>query len=68
MVRRRFFHFYNMGAYDGETETRVMCNFFSRDENDKLHVGQSQIMLASEWPTYRDIIERSGWKHDAAPF
>jgi len=56
------FHFYNAGRYDGETETRVMCNFYSLS-NGAMNIGQSQLVLASEWPAYRAHIEANGWTH-----
>jgi len=60
MDRTLHFHFYNAGAYDGETETRVMCNFCSL-RNGVMTPGQSQLVLSSEWPAYRTYIEKTGW-------
>jgi hypothetical protein len=56
------FSFYDAGAYDGETEHRIMCSFYSLTNGDRCP-GQSQLVLASEWPLFRDHIEKSGWVH-----
>ena len=56
------FHFYDVGAYDGETEHRIMCNFYSLRDG-RINIGQSQLVLASEWPAYRATIEANGWTH-----
>lgn len=64
-MRTLHFHFYDAGAYDGDTEHRIMCNFYSLCEG-KMNVGQSELVLASEWPTYRSHIERNGWSHRVA--
>ncbi len=57
-----YFNFYDAGAYDGETEHRIMCNFYSL-RNGKHNVGQSQLVLSSEWPSYRTHIEKNGWTY-----
>lgn len=57
------FHFYDAGAYEGETEHRIMCNFYSLRSDGSINVGQSQLVLASEWPAYRTQIERNGWAY-----
>ena len=62
MKKTLHFSFYNVGAYDGETEQHIMCSFYSLIDG-KVNIGQSQLMLASEWPTYRKVIERNGWVH-----
>lgn len=62
MTKTLHFSFYDAGAYDGETEHRIMCNFYSL-RGGSVNVGQSQLVLASEWPTYRARIERNGWVH-----
>ncbi len=56
------FHFYDAGAYDGETEHRIMCNFYSLRDG-KVNIGQSELVLASDWLTFRAAIERNGWIH-----
>jgi hypothetical protein len=56
------FHFYDAGAYDGETEHRIMCDFYSLC-NGKVTIGQSQLVLASEWPMFRTYLELGGWTH-----
>jgi hypothetical protein len=56
------YHAYNCGAYDGETETRIICNFGSLRADGTVRPGQSEIMLASEWPDYRTFIEANGWR------
>jgi hypothetical protein len=59
------FHFYDAGAFDGETEHHIMCNFYSLTDGE-YRPGQSQLVLASEWPAYRAHIERNGWSHRIA--
>jgi hypothetical protein len=63
MIQNRtlHFHFYDAGAYEGDTEHRIMCNFYSLYPNGSINVGQSQLILASEWPAYKALIERNGW-------
>jgi hypothetical protein len=62
MEKTRHYHFYDAGAYEGETEHRIMCNFYSISVVDgKKLPGQSQLVLASEWPKYKAHIERVGW-------
>lgn len=56
----RHFSFYDAGAYDGETEHRIMCSFYSIRDG-KTHIGQSELVLASEWPAFRAIMEARGW-------
>jgi len=57
-----YFSFYDVGAYDGETEHRIMCNFYSVRDG-KVIIGQSQLVLASQWPAYRHCLESGGWTH-----
>lgn len=52
----RHFHFYDAGAYDGETEHRIMVNFYTGTTP-----GQSELVLASEWPAYRKLLESHSW-------
>lgn len=66
MAKTLHFHFYDAGAYHGEAQRRIMCNFFSVIDGS-MHVGSSQLVKSEEWPTYRAHIERSGWTH-RAPF
>lgn len=56
------FDFYDAGAYEGETEHRIMCSFYSLTDG-KLSVGQSELVPASEWPGYKAFIEGNGWTH-----
>lgn len=65
MTKTLHYHFYDAGAYDGETEHRVMCNFYSLHDGT-VGVGQSELVLASQWPAFRTHIERNGWTHRAA--
>ena len=60
MTKTLHFSFYDAGAYDGETEHRIMCNFYSVVDGQQ-RPGQSQLVLASEWPAYRSHIEGNGW-------
>lgn len=60
--KKLHFSFYDVGAYDGETEHRIMCSFYSLIDG-KVHIGQSQLMPASEWPAFRLAIENNGWAH-----
>lgn len=62
MTRTLHFHFYDAGAYDGETEHRIMCSFYSLNAG-KVNVGQSELVLSSEWPAFRAHIERNGWSY-----
>lgn len=62
MPKSLHFQFYNAGAYEGETETRIMCSFYSLRDG-AVNIGQSQLVLSSEWPTYRAHLERAGWSH-----
>jgi hypothetical protein len=62
MTKTLHFNFYDAGAYDGETEHRIMCNFYSLRDG-RVNVGQSQLVLCSEWPAYRATIERNGWSY-----
>lgn len=61
--RGLYFHFRDAGAFDGETEHRIMCSFYSLAKDGSIRVGQCALVRASEWPTYRDYLERGGWKH-----
>ncbi len=61
MNKSRHYHFYDAGAFDGETEHRVMCSFFSYDADGHYRPGQSELVLSSEWPAFRKHIEASGW-------
>lgn len=58
-ARALYFHFYDAGAYDGETEHRIMCCFWSVQDGEP-NIGQSQLVLASEWPKFRAFIEGHG--------
>ena len=60
MTKTLHYHAYDAGAYEGETEHRIMCSFYSLVDGE-YRPGQSQLVLASEWPTYRSLIERNGW-------
>jgi hypothetical protein len=62
MPKTIHFHFYDAGAYDGETEHRIMVNFYSITDG-VMRPGQSSLVLASEWPTFRSYLERGGWTH-----
>lgn len=63
MPRALHFHFYDAGTYEGQIEHRIMCNFYSTRKVGGVNVGQSQLVLASEWPAYRAQIEANGWTH-----
>jgi hypothetical protein len=65
MSKTLHFSFYDAGAYDGETEHRIMVSFFSITNGER-RVGQSELVLASEWPTFRQHIERNGWQASVA--
>jgi len=67
MTKTLHFHFYDAGAYEGESQRYVMCNFFSL-RNGQHHVGQSQLVKSQEWPAYRAQIEKNGWTHRAPEF
>jgi len=58
--RSLHFQFYAAGGYDGETEHRIMCNFYSLQDGS-IRVGQSELVLSSEWPAFRAQIEKNGW-------
>lgn len=60
MTKTLHFSFYDAGAYEGETEHRIMVNFFSLTNGER-RVGQSELVLASEWPRFREHIEHNGW-------
>jgi hypothetical protein len=60
MTKTLHFHFYDAGAYSGETQRWIMCDFFSVIDG-RMHVGSSQMVKLEEWPTYRGHIERNGW-------
>jgi hypothetical protein len=60
MERQLFYSFYDAGAYDGETEHRIMFSFYSDDGVDR-RIGQSELVLASEAPAYHDAIQARGW-------
>lgn len=62
MAKTLHFHFYDVGAYEGETERRVMCDFYSLLDGS-VRIGQSQLVLCSEWPAYRAHLEAVGWTH-----
>lgn len=62
MTKTLHFSFYDAGAYDGETEHRIMVNFYSIT-GGVMRPGQSSLVLASEWPKYRGYLERGGWSH-----
>jgi hypothetical protein len=66
MSKKLLFHFYNAGAHDGETETRVMVNFWSNTDG-RLSIGQSQLVRSSEWPKFREYLELGGWQNAAPP-
>jgi hypothetical protein len=53
---------YDFGAYDGETEHHIMCTFYCLRDG-QLNIGQSELVLANQWPAYRAQIERDGWTH-----
>lgn len=61
--RKLHFQFYDAGAYDGETEHRIMCSFYSLFDSGQMSPGQSELVLASEWPAFRAQIEANGWTH-----
>ena len=61
MTKTYHFRFYDAGAYDGETEHRIMCNFYTLADGRE-QPGQSQLVLASEWPAYRAHVEKT-WAH-----
>ena len=62
MTKTLHFSFYDVGAYDGETEHRIMCNFYSLTDG-RINIGQSQLVFASQWAQYREVLERGGWSH-----
>jgi hypothetical protein len=62
MARTLHFQFYDAGAYDGETEHRIMCSFYSLNDG-AVNIGQSELVLSSEWPAFRAQIEKNGWTH-----
>lgn len=66
MTKTLHFHFYDAGAYQGESQRWTMCNFFSVVDG-KMNVGSSQLVKLEEWPAYRAQIERNGWTQ-RAPF
>ena len=67
MTKTLHFHFYDAGAYDGEAEHRIMCSFYSL--RDGVHnVGQSKLVLSSEWSKFRAHIEKNGWTHRAPTY
>lgn len=61
--RTRHYSFYDAGAYDGQTEHHIMCSFYSINEDGSKNIGQSQLVLASEWPQYKLVIEGNGWSN-----
>jgi hypothetical protein len=62
MQRTLHYSFYDAGAYDGETEHHIMCSFYSVNPDGTKNIGQSQLVLASEWPKYKAHIDLN-WTH-----
>lgn len=60
MAKSLHFHFFDAGSHDGETQRWTMCNHYSIRDG-KVHIGQSQMVKAEEWPAYREYLERGGW-------
>ncbi len=68
MAKSLLFHYYDAGAYDGETEHRIMVSFYSGEENGNIRIGQSELVLASKFPAYRDyLLEKTDWRA-ASPY
>jgi hypothetical protein len=66
MPKSLHFHFYDAGAYEGETEHRFMVNFYSVTDGE-YKPGQSSLVRASEWPKFRGYLEQGGWTHKELP-
>ena len=60
MAKTLHYHAYDAGAYDGETEHRIMCSFYSLVDGE-CRPGQSELVLSSEWPKFKVYIEKNGW-------